>query len=49
MVSALKRLIFIIGFIPVSIIGGLKWVIVGGNSFDLLDKFDKWTNNDPGF
>lgn len=50
MVYMMKRLIWILGFIPVTLLSGIKWVLIGGpNSLDLLDAFEKWTSNDPGF
>ncbi len=46
MIQSFKRLLFIIGFIPVMFISCLKWIFLGSeNSLDLLERFEDWTDN----
>lgn len=40
----LKRIIFLIVFIPTVFIGGVRWVCTGEDVLDLVNRLDKWTD-----
>lgn len=41
----LKRLLLAVGFIPVTIIGGIRWIITGQDSMDFVLRFEDWCLN----
>lgn len=38
----LKRLLLIIGFVPVILIGGVLWIFTGKDAIKLAEKFEDW-------
>lgn len=40
--SILRRLAFVLGFIPFSVYAFLRWIVTGASALDLFDDFERW-------
>ena len=40
--SILRRILFVLGFIPFSVYAFLRWIVTGANALELFDEFEQW-------
>ena len=42
MTAALKRLAFVVGFLPLSLYAFARWIVTGSNPLEVLDRAEEW-------
>lgn len=41
----IRRIAFVLGFLPAVLIGFALWIITGRGGFEFVNRFDRWAND----